>query len=155
MRSTHAPGATPPAVLVSPAPCVVAVSGGVDSLLGDVVTSEMDAPASSYDPVARCFYCQSHLYAALVRVAGTPHAPGANTDHATFGPWTAVAVTGRARVCGPRLPPDAPSGAMSVRGRDFPMSKAPGAPQSIKAQAVDHVHQPDNPPVADGESSCA
>lgn len=107
MMIAHPAGASLPALLRSLAPCVVAVSGGVDSLLlavvagrtlGDrvvmahgigpavppddtgrvratavsegwdlreVVAGELGDPDYVRNPVDRCFFCKSRLYAAL------------------------------------------------------------------------------------------
>ena len=112
MRIAHAAGASLPVVLASLAPCVVAVSGGVDSLLLAVVAGrvlrdtvvmahaagpavppddtarvretaaaegwnlrcvaagELDDPDYVRNPVDRCFFCKSRLYAALCALGG-------------------------------------------------------------------------------------
>lgn len=129
MKITHAAGVTLPTLLASMAPCVVAVSGGVDSMLlavvagrtlGDrvvmahargpavppedsrrvremaaaegwelrqVSAGEMDDPDYVRNPVDRCFFCKSHLYATLRVLGDTEFAgrkaavvSGANTD---------------------------------------------------------------------------
>jgi uncharacterized protein len=129
MDITHGAGLMLPVVLSSLAPCVVAVSGGVDSLLlavvagrvlgpdvvmahglspavppedsarvretalaegwtlREVTAGEMDDPNYLRNPVDRCFYCKSKLYAVLGRLALTAFpgraaslVSGANTD---------------------------------------------------------------------------
>jgi uncharacterized protein len=129
MKIIHAAGVTLPTLLASMAPCVVAVSGGVDSMLlavvagrtlGDrvvmahargpavppedsrrvremalaegwelrqVSAGEMDDPDYVRNPVDRCFFCKSHLYATLRALGDTVFAghkaavvSGANTD---------------------------------------------------------------------------